>query len=545
MNCSRKQRTSRFAALAALLLTACAAPRDQVTRFRGAEQSVNIFTIGSVTASPYVYQPAAEAFTMRRTVMLAPAPASPPGSDRTRCVYVSLLARSETFWDGQRIGRSGHAGAPGPLDNFYVIPAASANAGPHRLEIRVAHPEPDFFQGVVIGDYERMLRSRIVGQVVPLSGFAVFVVIGIYYVTLSFASRRRGATRTFALLCFAAALLAVAETWRWTVGYTYDVQPLRLAIITALTFCVSLLLPAFFALELELRHARLWLASMAAILGIVAAGTPSPDECCLRLFSASMIVSALVLVVAARRQKRRTIPGAIALTILIAALVRNGFSFSDNAFFIAFCGAIACLLVSMAIELRRERREHASLEIELLRKTIEPHFVMNTLTAVIEWMEQEPAAGVHFLEAFAGELRLFSKIAHDAAIPLRDEIALCRSHLAVMGCRKAKRFHLRTGEVDLAATIPPAVLHTLVENALTHNRYRGDDVEFVLAVERRNGSRRYVFDAPLGDAKTSVGPDGTGLRYVKARLEERYPGKWSLSTGRKGAHWRTTIEVPA
>ncbi|MBV8518688.1 MAG: histidine kinase [Acidobacteria bacterium] len=534
-----------LAAAVGLLIVGPTPSGDQATRFAGAEQAVNVFTIGddsdNVVASPYVWRPRADAFVMRQTVTLTTT------TERTRCVYVSMLARSETFWDGRRIGRSGTIDAAGPLDNFYVLPAALARAGPHALEIRVAHPDVrvTWFQGVVIGDYERMLRSRIVGQVVPLSGFAVFVVIGIYYVTLSFASRRRGAMLTFALLCFAAALLAVAETWRWTVGYAYDVQPLRIAIITALTFCVSLLLPAFFALELELRRPRVWLTSFALVLAAVAFIPNASDDRCLLLFQTSMLLSAPALAVAARAQTRRAVPGIVALAILVAALVRFGFRFSDNAFFIAFCAAIACLLVSMAIELRRERRERASLELALLRKTIEPHFVMNTLTAVMEWIEHDPAAGVGFLEAFADELRLFSKIAHDAAIPLADELALCRSHLAVMSARKAKRFHLRADGVDAAATIPPAVLHTLVENALTHNRYRADEVEFVLSVDRRPHARRYVFDAPLGDTPAAhAAPEGTGLRYVKARLEERYPGKWSLTSEAKGAHWRTTIEVP-
>jgi hypothetical protein len=550
MNVSTAQRTSRFILVAAMLLGAgCMKARDLTSRFRGAEQSVDIFEFSDRTVSPYIYEPPHAPFTMRQTVTLRAAQAAPTNGPITRCLYVSMLAPFEVRWDGTFLGRSGTATSPGPLDNFFAIPAIGAAPGEHRLEIRVLAPglSDYWFQGVVIGDYERMIRSRIVGQVVPLAGFGVFVVIGIYYLTLSFATRRRGAAITFALLCFTAALLAVAETWRWTVGYTYDVQATRLAIVTALTFAISLLLPCFFVLELELRRRGIWIAAFIAAISAVALTPSSPDERCLWLFGTSLVLSACTLVAAVRIRGRRTIPGAAAVSVLMLAFIRGGFAFSDFAFFIAFCAAIASLLIGMALETRRQRLEHQRLETTLLHKMIEPHFVMNTVTALMEWVESDPGSGARFLEAFAEELRIFSSIARDTKIPIEREIALCRSHLAVMECRKGKRFHLRAESVDPGGAIPPAVLHTLVENALTHNRYEGDDVEFTLREERSPRTRRYIFDAPC--AATSNGSvahgDGTGLRYVRARLEESYPGRWALQAGEYGGCWRTTIEVPA
>ena len=532
MNCSQTKRTSRIAAVCLLLLAAgCLKGRDPAERFgAGAEQSV----------SQYREVRSGRRVTLRKTVILRGA------TDRTRCVYVSLVGSFELFWDGHRIGATGN---PGPMDNFFPIPAALAGGGPHELELRVvlAGINDDWYQGVVIGDYERMIRSRIVGQVIPLSGFGVFVVIGIYYLTLSFATRRRGSAITFALLCFAAALLAVAETWRWTVGYTYDVQATRLAIVTALTFAISLLLPLFFVLELELRRTHLWIAAFIATVSAVTVIPDSWDGRCLSLFGTSLMLSACTLLAAAPVRGRRTLPGAAAVSILVLAFVRGGFAFSDSAFFIAFCAAIASLLIGMALDTRRQRREHQRLEAALLHKMIEPHFVMNTITALMEWIESDPGSGVRFLEAFAEELRIFSSIARDTKIPIEREIALCRSHLAVMECRKGKRFHLRAESVDPCGAIPPAVLHTLIENALTHNRYEEEDVEFTLREERSPRTRRYIFDAPFAAAPDGSAKhvDGTGLRYVKARLEESYPGRWILRAGECDGSWRTTIEVPA
>jgi hypothetical protein len=535
---SRHVRNTGGLLLLVCLLAACTQPRDLVTRFRGADQSVDVLEITADgerrVTSPYVFVPRGWMLSMRQQVVM------PAAAGRTMCVYAAMLASFDVFWDGQFIGRSR------AMDNFFVIPAASATAGAHTLALRVTFTEkrPNWFQGIVIGDYEQMLRSRIVAQVVPLSAFAVFVVIGMYYLMLSFATRRRAAAVTFALLCFAAALLALAETWRWTVGYTYEFQLTRLAMISALTFCVSLLLPAFFILELSVAKRKSAIAACAAALLIIAATPLQGDDLCLAFFWAAVILSTMAVASAVRTQRRRTIASGVALAVLYATLINGGFGFSDNTFFVAFCFLIICLLVSMAVDLRRERREHATREIELLRKTIEPHFVMNTLTAVMEWMETDPPAGVKFLEAFADELRMFAAMSGNARVPVADEIALCRSHLAVMGCRKGKRFHLRADDVDGTSVVPPAIFHTLVENALTHNRYAADDVQFRLMEETANGRRRYTFDAPISDSGIHHG-EGTGLRYVRARLEENYPGRWLVQSGRAANLWRTTIEVPA
>lgn len=230
---------------------------------------------------------------------------------------------------------------------------------------------------------------------------------------------------------------------------------------------------------------------------------------------------------------------------MAVSLVMGGYGFSDSAFFIAFCVLIVSLLVSMAREHESAKLRAARLEIELLQKSIQPHFLMNTLTAVMEWIEEDPAEGLRFLEALADELRIFGEVSKEKLIPLARELELCRSHLAIMSCRKGMRFELVSDGVATNATLPPATLHTLLENAITHNRYDGDRIIFRLQQRSDNGSRRYVLDAPLAKRASRETSEGLGLRYVRARLEESYPNRWSLDASVVDDVWRTTIEVPA
>jgi len=149
------------------------------------------------------------------------------------------------------------------------------------------------FHGIAIGDMEQMLRSRIVAQVIPLSGCVLFLVIGVFHFGLWLTRRSHGALLHFALLCFAASLLAIAETWRWTVGYTWDLHLLRLRVINVLTFSVALLLSSFFISDLVRAHKRIWLAVNAILMATVFLWPDiSYDERCLTMLTAALIVSA-------------------------------------------------------------------------------------------------------------------------------------------------------------------------------------------------------------------------------------------------------------
>ena len=37
--------------------------------------------------------------------------------------------------------------------------------------------------------------------------------------------------------------------------------------------------------------------------------------------------------------------------------------------------------------------------------------------------------------------------------------------------------------------------------------------------------------------------EGLGFSYIKARLEESYPGKWNIEYGLKNGFWETCIKI--
>ena len=74
-----------------------------------------------------------------------------------------------------------------------------------------------------------------------------------------------------------------------------------------------------------------------------------------------------------------------------------------------------------------------------------------------------------FIEALAKEFDLFNQIENQTLIPIHQEIALCRNHLRIMKYRKEINYFWEEEGIDFEQKIPPGILHTLLENGITHS----------------------------------------------------------------------------
>jgi len=190
------------------------------------------------------------------------------------------------------------------------------------------------------------------------------------------------------------------------------------------------------------------------------------------------------------------------------------------------------------------------LETELLKRNIQPHFLLNSLGSIAQFVEENPAIASRMIDALADEFRLVSKLSQQRLVTLGEEIDLCEAHLRVMSLRREARYRLEVEAPDRTAPMPPALLHTLVENAITHGGPARSGERVLRFVETRtaHGARVLELQSPLSDrhvASIENGEprDGTGLRYVKARLEESFPGRWTFESAPMQDGWRVRIEI--
>jgi hypothetical protein len=186
----------------------------------------------------------------------------------------------------------------------------------------------------------------------------------------------------------------------------------------------------------------------------------------------------------------------------------------------------------------------ARLEIELLKKNIQPHFLLNSLNSIIAWLEEEPRTAARLVDALADELGMLLRISSRKTIPLEEEIDLCRVHLQVMGLRQDKTYSLDCAGLAGGERVPPMVLHTLVENGLTHGYVGKTAGSFLLKREDiAGGMRLTLFNDGTPREKKEKKGEGTGLRYVRSRLEEAFPGRWRLESRPVENGWEVALDI--
>lgn len=183
------------------------------------------------------------------------------------------------------------------------------------------------------------------------------------------------------------------------------------------------------------------------------------------------------------------------------------------------------------------------LEMELLKKNIEPHFMLNSINATVMWMEENPATAVRLLTSLADELRAILDLSGKQLIPIEDEFKLCKSHLMVMSLRQDKNFTLETKGNFENDMIPPLIFHTIIENGVSHGFLNQDSGHFI--IEKKitvNQDTAYII-SNNGSNASKKEDEGVGYRYIRTRLEETWPHCWSLDYGPTEFGWMVSITI--
>jgi hypothetical protein len=484
-------------------------------------------------------------------VVAAPEPARPLG------VAVSLLASYELYWDGRPIASSGRVGTsradevPGPIDSVFVLPDAAV--GSHLLTMRLSNFHyggqlTNSFYGIDVGAYGELVTGAIRARFPPLLALGWLVVAAVLMALIHVAQGRRASALLFAAICVLVAAALLGQSWRWLVGYTYDHHLTRLRLVTAATFAASLLLPIAFACELATRRKALVAVASLATVGAALLVPDAYNPKAILMFSMSSALALVIAVAAVVRGQRGGWPAIAGLTACLLPLAISPTRYHDAGFFAGFSALLVALLSNVGMRVLDERRSaaratlrSARLELELVKRGIQPHFLMNALTSILESIEQEPARAARFVKALAEELQLLSQVAMHRLISIDLELSLCRAHVAVMSERLERPLSLRTSGIDPSDRVPPALFHTLIENALTHGRL-AESAELSFEARRTGALRRYRLVSPEIDPAPAA-REGTGLRYVRARLQDGYGDRWRLRAGPTADGWETVIEI--
>ena len=171
---------------------------------------------------------------------------------------------------------------------------------------------------------------------------------------------------------------------------------------------------------------------------------------------------------------------AVGLVILIELVIASAVvSFTSSLFESATADMVRAMLITAVatavmlgyFNLRSRALSPAITEARLqaLQARIRPHFLFNSINAVLSLVRSQPRRAETALEDMADLFRVLMADNRDLA-PLQNEIELCRQYLSLEQLRLGERLQLdwHVDNMPGDALVPPLVLQPLLENAVYH-----------------------------------------------------------------------------
>lgn len=148
----------------------------------------------------------------------------------------------------------------------------------------------------------------------------------------------------------------------------------------------------------------------------------------------------------------------------------------------------------------------AQSELTALRMQLQPHFLFNTLNAIVVLMRSRPKDAEHMVHRLSDFLRVTLEGDPAQEVPLQDELDFLRSYLAIEEARFGDRLTVRFDIADEVrdALVPSLILQPLVENA----------VRYGVAPRSAPGTIGVRAWRRGNDLELEVWDDGPGMRDV-------------------------------
>lgn len=235
------------------------------------------------------------------------------------------------------------------------------------------------------------------------------------------------------------------------------------------------------------------------------------------------------------------VPAAIA-SLVIRLLSANMLFFDSFRGLHPVEGAAMAALFGISLqhyfELRTRAFSPALVEARLqaLQARIRPHFLFNSLNAVLSLIRTEPQRAETTLEDLADLFRVLMREARDMTT-LEREIHLCQQYLSIEKVRLGERLQVRWQTVDVSdevlrrAQVPSLLLQPLLENAVHYGvePARGPSLVQIDISRQLDRIEIAVVNPYHGEAGLSAG-NHMALNNIRQRLALLYDVEAQLTT---------------
>ncbi|MCE5181113.1 MAG: histidine kinase [Betaproteobacteria bacterium] len=184
--------------------------------------------------------------------------------------------------------------------------------------------------------------------------------------------------------------------------------------------------------------------------------------------------------------------------------------------------------------------------LQALQARIRPHFLFNSINAVLSLIRSDPKGAERALEDMADLFRVLMADNRQLA-PLEREVALCRQYLDLEHLRLGERLQVvwHVDNMPGDALIPPLVLQPLLENAVYHGIEPATEPgEIVINIYRARNQVHLVLTNPYPTQGSHHAGNKMALANIKERLELHFDAEASLITQIGDNRYQVHIVVP-
>ena len=214
---------------------------------------------------------------------------------------------------------------------------------------------------------------------------------------------------------------------------------------------------------------------------------------------------------------------------------------------------VLCTLLSTAVilayfNLRARALSPALTEARLqaLQARIRPHFLFNSINAVLSLVRSEPKRAEMALEDMADLFRVLMADNRELVL-LKDEVSLCQQYLDLeklrLGDRLQVEWHIE--KMPENALIPPMVLQPLLENAVYHGIEPSMEPGVIdINIFLRRGEVHMVLRNPYQHRGSHHAGNKMALNNIRERLALHFDAEASLESKVSRNMYQVHIVIP-
>lgn len=188
----------------------------------------------------------------------------------------------------------------------------------------------------------------------------------------------------------------------------------------------------------------------------------------------------------------------------------------------------------------------AEARLQALQARIRPHFLFNSINAVLSLIRSQPKTAETALEDMADLFRVLMAENRDL-VPLENEVALCKQYLSIEQLRMEERLVLnwQIDKAPMDALIPPLIMQPLLENAVYHGiEPIPEGGEISIIIEQKQNELIIKISNPCNSKQNEHDGNKMALKNIKERLTLHFDLEASIKHRTISNQYTITMRLP-